>query len=188
MDRLSKSLDQIIEEKQPLEKKIRNRKFSVDHRDPSGKTRNYHVRNEHRDQMIESRRNYHDKKPGYRNFYEKNEVPQRPMKIITIERPKIIQPPESSINVFKRLGQTTIPVFFENLKRSVKESDIQELCAVLGEFTEVSLTLNAFGIGTAKVLFTNMKVAEECVERYNGKNTSMCLLYIYIYLCMIIII
>ncbi len=106
-------------------------------------------------------------------------TPAQPMKIITIERPRVIKAPPAlhsvvpstpaQSSVFKRLGSAGFPVKFQNLCNSVKEVDILELCGAVGEVKEASLHVDARGMGVATALFARAQDARTCVVKYNGK-------------------
>lgn len=95
-------------------------------------------------------------------------VPLRPMKMVTVSRPKIVTPSSSSPSsstVFQRLGSGTALVKFENLKSTVAQADIAELCGSVGRVKDVRLTR---GEGVAVVTFERSADAEACVKQYNG--------------------
>lgn len=115
----------------------------------------------------------HDDRVGGKFHGNKNDV-ERPLKVITIERPKPIQPGSQQQHhqshggsVFERLGKSGIYVTFRNLKRSVQQNDVLELCRAVGEVKEVSLQHDNFG-NVARVLFSNDRDAAACVAKYHG--------------------
>ncbi len=73
----------------------------------------------------------------------------------------------SSTSVFDRLGKAPAVsgtcVLFDNLKKTVDGSDLQELCSVVGELKEVEK-----GFGSAKVWFSRRSDALTCVAKFNG--------------------
>ena len=90
---------------------------------------------------------------------------EKGLKVVTLHKPKVINPTPS---VFARLGSTGTYVLFKNLKSSVEQNDVSELCAAVGEVKEVQLIRDFHGIGTARVLFATSKAANDCVSKYHG--------------------
>jgi hypothetical protein len=109
----------------------------------------------------------------------------RPMKAVTLQRPKLITPANNhsssssshtpSSTVFERLGRAGTVVIFQNLKRSVEQGDIVELCRAVGDIKEVHYHVDPkSGFGMARAIFANERDAAACVAKYNGM--SNCLL------------
>jgi hypothetical protein len=103
----------------------------------------------------------------------------RPMKAVTVQRPKLITPANSnssssshtpSSTVFERLGRAGTVVMFQNLKRSVEQGDIVELCRAVGDIKEVHYHVDPkSGSGMARAIFANERDAAACVAKYHGK-------------------
>lgn len=76
----------------------------------------------------------------------------------------------SKSSVFDRVGRPQSGTFvkFTNLGKSVATSDLQELCASIGELKDVQKPSG----GVAKVLFARRSDANACVAKYNGKKMS----------------
>jgi hypothetical protein len=75
------------------------------------------------------------------------------------------------MSVFARLGKPPVSgtrVTFANLKASVKENDVRELCAALGEIKEIDFTVGRSGKNSAIVLFARRTDALTCVTNLNG--------------------
>ncbi len=98
----------------------------------------------------------------------------RPVKILNHDHQSsantnVQQAPSSSVSVFARLGKPAQAsgtyVSFGNLKRTVGGSDLQELCAAVGEVKDVE---KALGADSAKVLFARRSDAVTCVAKFNG--------------------
>lgn len=108
---------------------------------------------------------------------QSNNAPQRQMKVVTIERPKIIKPDHvqsqvqstSHSSVFERLGKSGVAVIFRNLKRSVQQPDVYELCRAVGDVKEVQLHHEG-SLGVARAIFSNDRDAAACVAKYHGKS------------------
>lgn len=81
-------------------------------------------------------------------------------------------PKQQHLSVFARLGKPPVSgtrVTFANLKDSVEESDLQDLCAAIGEVKDVELTAGRNGRNSAVVLFSRRSDALTCVEKLNGE-------------------
>jgi len=200
-DRLSMSLDQIIDQTQEFNKIRYNDVKNTVVKSSMRKERNV-------GKFVDNKKFHHFQKP-----HIVKDVPERPMKMITRERPKVITPdtvntlltnqtgkpntqvatvtfnsnvpvvgPTSVVgtvtttaksglsSVFNRLGSTGTYVLFSNLKRTVEEADIIELCRAVGEIKDVKLTVNFPGNNYARVLFAYERDATACVAKYNGKS------------------
>lgn len=75
------------------------------------------------------------------------------------------------LSVFARIGKPLVSgtsVTFANLKASVGEKDIQDLCSAIGEVKEVELSSGRTGKNTATVLFARRSDATTCVTKLNG--------------------
>ncbi len=182
MDKLSMSLDAIIanqkddKTKKPYQKKNnhnehhqqQNRKFQ-----PNKNSQKPHV--------VKVSSHGHDDRFGgkfqrHNNNQPTNNAPQRQMKVVTIERPKIIKPDHvqsqvqstSQSSVFDRLGKSGVAVIFRNLKRSVQQPDVYELCRAVGDVKEVQLHHEG-SLGVARAIFSNDRDAAACVAKYHGK-------------------
>jgi hypothetical protein len=183
MNRLSMSLDQIIEQTETF-KKVKH------HEAKKGAVKSARHKENH------SVGKFENKKPHFEKSHAQKDLPERPMKIITRERPKVITPdtvqqtifsvsnpssvaPAKSVvvntakantaSVFNRLGSSGTYVLFSNLKRSVEEGDIAELCRAIGEIKDVKLTMNFPGNNFARVLFSYDRDAVACVAKYHGE-------------------
>lgn len=80
-------------------------------------------------------------------------------------------PKQQHMSVFARLGKPPVSgtrVSFANLKPSVEENDVQDLCAAIGEIKDVELTVGRNGRNSAVVLFARRSDALSCVEKLNG--------------------
>jgi len=193
VDRLSMSLEEIIDQTEAFNKV---RKNEIGNK-PVKSSSSFNQRKVGK---------FDNKRPYSQNSYVTREVAERPMKIVTRERPKLITPetvnhtllssthvstitaasapavslvgPASSISttaakanhasVFNRLGSTGTYVLFNNLKRSVEEADIIELCRAVGEIKDIKFTINFPGNNYARVLFAYERDATACVAKYNG--------------------
>lgn len=81
------------------------------------------------------------------------------------------QTQSQNLSVFARIGKPAVSgtrVTFANLKSSVAEKDIQDLCGAIGEIKEVELTNGRSGRNTAVVLFARRSDALTCVTKLNG--------------------
>jgi hypothetical protein len=79
------------------------------------------------------------------------------------------------MSVFARLGKPPMSgtrVTFSNLKSSVRENDVRELCAALGEIKEIDFTVGRSGKNSAIVLFARRSDALTCVTNLNGTHPS----------------
>lgn len=88
---------------------------------------------------------------------------------------KITQPQQVAakpqLSVFARLGKPPVSgtrVNFSNLKSSVRENDLRELCSALGEIKEVDFMVGKNGKNSAIVLFARRSDALTCVSNLNG--------------------
>lgn len=111
---------------------------------------------------------------------EEVEVPSRPMKIIEVARPRIIKPTAQSStsspsfsqptgsSVFNRLNKTGTYVIFRNLKNSVSENDVLELCRAVGECKEVRMQPDFTGFLSARALMATEQEAKAIVHKYDG--------------------
>lgn len=165
MDRISKSLDQIISEGEHNRKGKGNRSNSaVNHK---GGPKNHNSRNDKRDSTFNNKRGLKSEMEDWRvsahREVEAADKAFRPMKVVTIERPKIVPAPVAT--VFNRLGSAGFAVVFQNLKNTVIESDVRELCESIGQVLSTSFQ----GHGQAKATFARQEDATECVSRFNGK-------------------
>jgi hypothetical protein len=109
--------------------------------------------------------------------------PSQPLKVITKERPRIIRPDSAStataqhpiqsasnsVSVFSRLGTSGSHVLFKHLNSTVKKEDVMELCHAVGEVRDLSFLSGFDGLGQARVLFANKSLADQCVQKYNGR-------------------
>ena len=105
-------------------------------------------------------------------------------KSVTVARVPIVeQKTTTSSSVFARLGKQPISgtrVTFNNLQNSVTESDLRELSTAIGEVKDVEFSTTASSGGVrgkkiAVVLFARRSDALSCIEKYNGKSSSMLL-------------
>lgn len=103
---------------------------------------------------------------------------RKPEPVVRVQQPQPVQsnaPPKQQqhLSVFARLGKPPVSgtrVTFANLKESVEASDLQDLCAAIGEIKDVELTAGRIGRNSAVVLFSRRSDALTCVEKLNGKN------------------
>lgn len=153
---LSMSLDQIIQQRQKDHKSSK----------PAKKLTPVKAASQHNNKKAGGKFNRNLKNVSHTTDDSEAVQISRPLKVITIERPKVVNPTSS---VFSRLGNAGTYVLFKNLKRSVEEADITELCNVIGEVKDVKLIRDFQGVGSAKVCFDSSKTANECVKKYNGK-------------------
>ncbi len=75
------------------------------------------------------------------------------------------------LSVFARMGKPPVSgtrVTFANLKSSVREEDLRELCSSMGEIKEVDFTVGRHGKNSAVVLFAKRSDALNCVSNLNG--------------------
>ena len=91
---------------------------------------------------------------------------------------QVIQPTVSKphMSVFARLGKPPVSgtrVTFSNLKSSVEESDMRELCNAIGEIKDVEISFGRGGQMSAVVLFSRRSDAITCVSKFNGTNIRM---------------
>jgi hypothetical protein len=168
MDKLGKSLDQLITEsstqqtRRPQQQQQRQR-------------HNQNQQSQKRD-AIDKRRDLHrDNRPQSAGKIESS-APQRDFKVVTIERPRVVETsharggvPSTGSSVFNRLGsdEKTI-VVFDNLRATVSERDVRDLCSSKGKITDVFLLNHPSGTKSARVSFENADDARKCVAEYNG--------------------
>eukprot|EP00428_Durinskia_dybowskii_P060810 CAMPEP_0170364474 /NCGR_PEP_ID=MMETSP0117_2-20130122/5391_1 /TAXON_ID=400756 /ORGANISM="Durinskia baltica, Strain CSIRO CS-38" /LENGTH=296 /DNA_ID=CAMNT_0010618973 /DNA_START=60 /DNA_END=950 /DNA_ORIENTATION=+ len=105
---------------------------------------------------------------------------KQPVRLTQNDRPRKFEVSSSNnrpgaqskgLSVFARIGKPPVsgtPVTFENLKSSVREHDIRELCSAIGEIKEVHFNVGSFGKNTATVLFSRRSEAITCVNNLNG--------------------
>jgi hypothetical protein len=140
-DRLSMSLDAIIQEKKTSNPKPndRNKKYA------GGKARGASGSREQRKHVPYLDRTV-DEAPAERHVAKSSQ-------------------PNSNKGggIFSRIGTVGGTVAFSNLKFSVTENDMKELCSAVGSVTEIKM-----GKGAAQVTFSKKAEANNCVERYNG--------------------
>lgn len=78
---------------------------------------------------------------------------------------------KQTLSVFARMGKPPVSgtrVTFANLKPSVREEDLRELCMSMGELKEVDFTVGRGGRNSAIVLFARRSEALNCVSSLNG--------------------
>lgn len=186
MDKLSMSLDAIIASKDSDRKSNHrggkpNKKFQK-HQPNQGQNnfqRNKFQQNKHfqeKSHVVKVAHHHNDRFGG--KFQQTAALDERPMKVITIGRPKVVKPDASNMaigtsgpsnsSVFGRLGKAGTVVVFRNLKRSVLQSDIQELCRAVGEVKEIHMQVEK-GLSVARVTFANDRDATACVAKYHGE-------------------
>jgi RNA recognition motif-containing protein len=76
-----------------------------------------------------------------------------------------------ALSVFSRMGKPPVSgtrVTFANLKPSVREEDVRELCSSMGEIKDVEFSQGRGGKNTAIVLFARRSEALNCVGQLNG--------------------
>lgn len=208
-DKLSMSLDDII--KSSKENKIQQ-KAGFKGKEGNAKkfqktgNKNFHQKAHVVKSSPGSHRGEHDDRIGGKfNNKSTPERNDRPLKVITIERPKVIPAPSvdnnhnshqgnlikalsqaqqqsssSSSSVFQRLGKPGTTVIFSNLKKSVLQQDVYELCRAIGDVKEVQLSAAAGGVNTAKVLFSNERDALASVAKYHGRFCYLCYLCLFL--------
>lgn len=76
-------------------------------------------------------------------------------------------------SVFTRIGSQQAPVGgkvrFKNLRETVDENDMQELCNTVGDVTSVEMKVERNGRKTAFVVFASREDATKCIEKFNGE-------------------
>lgn len=80
-----------------------------------------------------------------------------------------------SLSVFARMGKPPVSgtrVTFANLKSSVREEDLRELCSSMGEIKDADFTQGRGGRNSAVVLFARRSEALNCVASLNGTRPS----------------
>lgn len=98
--------------------------------------------------------------------------PRREIPVQNAARTAQVSSNRQNLSVFARIGKPPVSgtsVTFANLKSSVAEKDIEDLCGAVGEVKEVELTNGRSGRNTAKVLFARRSDALTCVTKLNGK-------------------
>jgi hypothetical protein len=176
-DKLGMSLDAIIATAGSGKKKSFNKPNSSGNRKQNS---NSNSRGPNQKPHVFKSSNFHDDRVGGKFNPNKNDNVERPLKVITIERPKVIQPGQhhqqqqqsgahqaQTSSVFNRLGKAGSTVIFRNLKRSVQQNDVIDLCRVVGDIKEVQLSQHG-NVNTARALFSNERDAAACVAKYHG--------------------
>eukprot|EP01038_Epipyxis_sp_PR26KG_P006791 gene6791-9304_t len=161
MDRLTKSLDELIKEKYDANKANKKAKFGgIKNTKKTSKPQRaapYTVPNVQKSiQPVASGRNVQQ--------FVNIKQPQHQQ-----QQHHVKQPTQTSDSVFSRLAPpTNVVVYFSNLKNTVEKADIDELCSEFSTAKTVELKFDRFEKGTAKVVFANKVEATNCVSKYNG--------------------
>lgn len=167
MDKLGKSLDQLITESSAQQTR----------RPQQQQQRQRHTQNQQNQKRdaIDKRRDLHrDNRPQSAGKVESS-APQRDFKVVAVERPRVVETshargvPSTGSSVFNRLGsdEKTI-VVFDNLRSTVSERDVRDLCSSMGKITDVFLQNHPSGTKSARVSFEKVDDARKCVAEYNG--------------------
>lgn len=196
MDKLGKSLDQLISESAKQEHRQNNNKINNQQRQ-----RHQQNQQDKKQNNLDQRRNI----PRQNNGNNNNNRPQSAgkqnhhvrtnvhhnnnnstnagdMKVITIERPRVVHASNHAHvpirqhnndhhqNVFGRLGgdHKTV-VVFDNLRASVTDHDVRELASAMGKISDLLLHVQPNGSKTVRVSFDRAEDARKCVSEYNGK-------------------
>lgn len=171
MDRLNKSLDQIMDESQKVNKKPRKPQRSEQKGGAHKKERLSSGNKPNRDVQFQNRR---FTVPVDNNDFT---APSQPLIVRTVERPKFVKSaatapasaaPQSQSTIFSRLGQNGVTVNFLNLIRTISEADVQELCRAVGDVRSVKLQGHSSGLNTARAVFATQADADRCVATYDG--------------------
>lgn len=179
MDKLGKSLDQLITETGKQERQQRNQQQQQQ-------------RQRHQQNQFEKKQNALDQRRNISRQFnnnatntgrglsadhqihhnQQNNSQVREMKVVTIQRPRIVNAPQVVSNhssVFGRLGgDNKTVVVFDNLRSSVSEHDVRELCQALGAISDAFSHSHPHGLKTVRVAFDRAEDARKCVAEYNG--------------------
>jgi len=176
MDRLNKSLDQIMEEKQKENKKERKPQRSERKGSNHRKEKLSAGNKANRNIQFQKRRSLGSSAADDDDDDEPIDQLSQPIIIRTVERPKVVKSAVSapsnnaqSSTVFNRLGQNGITVLFQNLVRSITEADVQELCRAVGDVKSVKLQSHANGTNLARAVFATQADADRCVTTYDAR-------------------
>lgn len=151
MDRLAMSLDDVIAQKQKSAHSASNKR---DNGKKSGSARGP------------------PKKQTQARQAAREDRPRREIPVQNVARTAQVASNRQNLSVFARIGKPPISgtrVTFANLKSSVAEKDIEDLCGAVGEVKEVELTSGRSGRNTATVLFARRSDALTCVTKLNGQ-------------------
>jgi len=195
MDRLSMSLDDIMaakskdfKEKKFLNKvptvtssKVGNIKTNLNKANTNQRSTPYLETNPTRNVVIpiikkvpiSKNINFMDDRPTVKIIQPTQQ--QQQQQIVVTKTAVLKQPIEQKVStsVFARLGKQPVSgtrVTFDNLNRSVTESDLRELSVAIGEVKDIEYSQVAGkGKKVAVVLFARRSDALSCIEKYNGK-------------------
>lgn len=167
-DRLSMSLDAIIASKEKKHPPKRSAAAKSSQRPAGGKQ-----------QQQQAPRHV----PSHHQM-DDEDAPKGVMKVVTVSRPKVLKAssaaPHAAIvrptaaapaaaqqrgssSVFQRLGAAGFSVRFSNLKRTVVEADIAELCGAVGQVSQIRMEQ-----GGAVAVFSSEQDAQAAAAKYNG--------------------
>jgi len=182
MDRLNKSLDQIMDEDQKANKKPKKTQRSEQKGKGHKNERLSSGNKPNRDVQFQNRRFT----VAVDNSEDKFVAPTQPVIVRTIERPKYVKSaatapstaaaapqsqfvPQQQSTIFSRLGQNGVTVNFHNLIRTISEADVQELCRAIGDVRSVKLQGHSSGFNTARAVFATQADADRCVATYDAR-------------------